>query len=67
MPSSSRCAIGVIVLLVTALLVNTAPPRWKGRREHPERHDAVPAGQAGRLSATLSNGGIQFDIKLSPG
>ena len=43
-------AIAVIVLLVTALLVNTAPARVEGgSTSTAAAPDAVPAGQAGRL------------------
>jgi copper transport protein len=61
-------AIAVIVLLVTALLVNTAPARVEGGSSSSASATTPtqPVKPAG-YRATLSNGGIQFDVKLSPG
>jgi copper transport protein len=61
-------AIAVIVLLVTALLVNTAPARVEGGSTSAAAAPtpSQPVKPAG-YSATLSNGGLQFDVKLSPG
>ncbi len=61
-------AIAVIVLLVTALLVNTAPARVEGgSTSTPSANTPSQPVKPAGYSATLSNGGIQFDVKLSPG
>jgi copper transport protein len=59
-------AIAVIVLLVTAVLVNTVPARVASGAESVASGAARPVSPAG-YSASLSDAGLDFAVTLSPG
>jgi copper transport protein len=60
-------AIAIIVLLVTAVLVNTAPARVESAAPGASGGSVTTPVQPAGYSATLSNAGIKFAIRISPG
>jgi copper transport protein len=58
-------AIAAIVLVITAILVNTVPARV-ANSETPVGSSTAPVAAAG-YSASLTNRGLQFDVSLAPG
>jgi copper transport protein len=57
-------ALAAVVLVVTAILVNTVPARVASGAEQPSA--ATPAAPAG-YSASLSDNGLQLKVALTPG